>query len=104
MHIKPLHDRVVIRRLAAETTSKGGIVIPDQAAEKSSQGEVIAIGEGLCLDNGQRQPLSVQIGDRVLFAQYAGTEVKLDGTTYLVIKETDILAVVETAAVQEKAA
>ena len=104
MHIKPLHDRVVIRRLAAETTSKGGIVIPDQAAEKSSQGEVIAVGDGVRLDNGQRQALSVKTGDRVLFAQYAGTEVKLDGNTYLVVKESDILAIVETTAVQEKAA
>lgn len=104
MRIKPLYDRVVVKRLAAETTSKGGIVIPDKAAEKSTQGEVIAVGDGALLDNGQLRPLSIQVGDRVVFGQYAGTEIKTGGETHLILKESDILAVVEQSSTQEKAA
>ncbi|UZJ43058.1 co-chaperone GroES [Marinimicrobium sp. C6131] len=104
MSIKPLYDRVVVKRLAAETTSKGGIVIPDKAAEKSTQGEVVAVGDGALLDNGQLRPLSIQVGDRIVFGQYAGSEIKMEGDTYLIIKESDILAVVEQPRAQEKAA
>lgn len=104
MSIKPLYDRVVVKRLAAETTTKGGIVIPEKAAEKSTQGEVIAVGDGALLDNGEVRALSVKAGDRILFGQYAGTEVKIDGETYLIIKESEIFAVVEQEEVQEKAA
>ncbi len=104
MQIKPLHDRLVVRRLEAETTTKGGIVIPDKSAEKSTQGEVLAVGNGALLDNGEVRPLSVKPGDRILFGQYAGTEIKLHGDTYLIVRESDILAVIENTQVQEKAA
>lgn len=104
MSIKPLYDRVVVKRLAAETTTKGGIVIPDKAAEKPTQGEVIATGNGAPLDSGELRQLAVKVGDRVLFAQYAGTEIKHDGETYLIVRESDILAVIEPAQEQEKAA
>ncbi len=104
MQIKPLYDRVVVRRLDAETTTKGGIVIPDKSAEKPTQGEVLAVGEGALLDNGALRALAVQVGDRVLFGQYAGTEVKLDGESYLVVRESDILAIIDNVQEQEKAA
>lgn len=104
MSLKPLYDRVVVRRLAAETTTKSGIVIPDTAAEKSTQGEVIAVGAGTLLDNGELRPLAVKVGDRILFGQYAGNEIKIDGENYLIIRETDILAIIENTQVQEKAA
>jgi chaperonin GroES len=104
MSIKPLHDRVVVKRLAAETTTSGGIVIPDKAAEKPTQGKVIAVGNGAPLANGELRPLAVAVGDRVLFGQYAGTEIKHDGETYLIVKESDIFAVLEDVQEQEKAA
>jgi len=104
MSIKPLYDRVLVKRLAAETKSKGGIVIPDKSAEKPTQGEVVAVGAGAILENGQQRPLAVKVGDRVLFGQYAGSEVKIDGETYLIIKENEIFALVEQAEIQEKAA
>jgi len=104
MSIKPLYDRVVVKRLAAETKTKGGIVIPDKAAEKSTQGEVVAVGDGALLDNGQLRSLSVKPGDRVLFGQYAGSEVKIDGEDYLITKESEIFAIVEQSDVKEKAA
>lgn len=104
MSIKPLYDRVVVKRLAAETRTRGGIVIPDKAAEKSSQGEVHAVGDGALLENGTLRPLAVKVGDRVLFGEYAGSEVKLDGDEYVVIRESDILAILEESNVQEKAA
>jgi len=104
MKLKPLYDRVVVRRLEAETTSRGGIIIPDNAAEKSSQGEVLAIGPGAVLENGENRPMSVAIGDCVLFGQYSGTEIKVDGETLLIIKETDIFAIVERTELKEKAA
>lgn len=104
MQIKPLHDRLVVRRLEAETTTKGGIVIPDKSAEKSTQGEVLAVGSGTLLDNGELRPLTVKPGDRVLFGQYSGTEVKLNGETYLIVRESDILAIIDNTQVQEKAA
>jgi chaperonin GroES len=104
MKIRPLYDRVVVRRLEAETRTRGGIVIPDKAAEKPSQGEVLAVGDGALLENGQTRPLAVKVGDRVLFSQYAGSEVKIDGEDLLIVKETEILAVFEAAAELEKAA
>jgi len=104
MSIKPLYDRVLVKRLAAETKSKGGIVIPDKSAEKPTQGEVVAVGAGALLENGQQRPLAVKVGDQILFGQYAGSEVKIDGVTYLIIKENEIFAVVEQAEIQEKAA
>lgn len=104
MSIKPLYDRVVVKRLAAETTTKGGIVIPEKSAEKPTQGEVIAVGDGVLLDNGELRALAVNVGDRILFGQYAGSEVKLDDETYLIIKESDIFGIVEETLTQEKAA
>lgn len=104
MQLKPLYDRVVVRRLEAETTTKGGIVIPDKSADKSTQGEVLAVGSGTVTDNGELRPLTVKAGDRILFGQYAGSEIKLDGETYLIVRESDILAIIENTRVQEKAA
>jgi len=95
MNIRPLHDRVVIRRLEEERTSAGGIVIPDTATEKPIQGEVVAVGKGKILDNGEQRPLDVKVGDRVLFGKYSGTEVKLDGKEFLVMREDDIMGVIE---------
>lgn len=104
MSIKPLHDRVVVRRVDAETTTKSGIIIPEKSAKKSSQGEVLAVGDGALASDGKLRPLAVKVGDRVLFGQYAGTDVKVDGETLLIMKEADILGVLEAANVQEKAA
>lgn len=95
MKIRPLHDRVLVKRLAEEKKSAGGILIPDNAAEKPMQGEVIAVGNGKLLDNGQSRSLSVRKGDRILFGKYSGTEVKLEGTDYVVMREEDIVAVLE---------
>ncbi len=95
MSIRPLHDRVVIQRLEEERTSPGGIVIPDTAAEKPMKGKVIAVGNGKMLDNGERRPVEVKPGDQVLFGKYAGTEVKIDGEDYLVMREDDVMAVFE---------
>jgi chaperonin GroES len=95
MNIRPLHDRVVVRRMEEERTSPGGIVIPDTAAEKPIQGEVIAIGRGKLLDNGEVRPLDVKVGDRVLFGKYSGTEVKISGEEFVVMREDDIMGVVE---------
>ena len=93
MKLRPLHDRVIIKRLEAETKSAGGIVIPDSATEKPIKGEVVAVGAGKILEDGKVRALAVKAGDKVLFGKYSGTEVKLDGTEYLVVKEDDILAV-----------
>ena len=95
MNIRPLHDRVVIRRKEEETTSPGGIVLPDAATEKPIQGEVTAVGNGKILDNGETRALDVKVGDNVLFGKYSGTEVKLDGEEMLVMREEDIMGVVE---------
>jgi chaperonin GroES len=96
MKIRPLHDRVVVRRMEEEKKSAGGIVIPDSAAEKPIQGEVIAVGNGKILDSGELRPLDVKSGDKVLFGKYSGTEVKLDGEELLVMREDDIMAVLES--------
>ena len=95
MKIRPLHDRVIIKRLEAETTSAGGIVIPDSAAEKPIKGEVIAVGNGKILENGEKRALDIKAGDKVLFGKYSGTEVKVDGQELLVMREEDIMAVIE---------
>lgn len=95
MKIRPIHDRVVVRRVEDERTSPGGIVIPDSAAEKPMQGEVLAVGKGKVLDNGEQQGLDVKAGDKVLFGKYSGTEVKIDGEEVLVMREDDIFGVIE---------
>ena len=104
MPIRPLYDRVVVRRLESETKTAGGIVIPDSASEKPNQGEVIAVGPGALLDNGELRPLTVKVGDRILFGKYATNEIKLDGEEVLVLKESDIFAVIEHTEKMEKAA
>ncbi|MDQ7010402.1 MAG: co-chaperone GroES [Mariprofundaceae bacterium] len=94
--VRPLHDRVIVRRLDEEEKSAGGIIIPDTAKEKPIQGEVIAAGNGKILENGEVRPLDVKQGDRVIFSKYAGTEIKLDGNEYLMMREDDILGVIES--------
>lgn len=94
MKIRPLHDRVVVRRMEEETTSAGGIVLPGSAAEKPTQGEVLAVGNGQITDNGVRA-LDVKVGDTVMFGQYAGTEIKVDGEDLLIMQENDIVAVID---------
>lgn len=93
MNIRPLNDRVVVKRWEEEKTSPGGIVIPDSAKEKPAKGEVFAAGAGKPLDNGSVRNLDVKVGDKVLFGKYAGTEIKIDGTEYLILKEDDIMGV-----------
>ncbi|WP_031517967.1 co-chaperone GroES [Desulfofalx alkaliphila] len=95
MAIKPLGDRVVVKALPSEEVTKSGIVLPDTAKEKPQQAEVIAVGPGRVLENGQRQPMDVKAGDKVLYSKYAGNEVKVDGEEYLILREMDILAVIE---------
>lgn len=97
MSIRPLHDRVLVRRADEETTTAGGIVIPDSAAEKPARGEVVAVGKGKLLDSGELRSLDVQVGDEVMFGKYAGTEVKVNSETLLMMREEDILGVLETA-------
>jgi chaperonin GroES len=96
MAIRPLHDRILVKRLDPERTSAGGIVIPDTAGEKPDQGEVIAVGTGKLLDNGEVRPLAVKKGDRVLFGKYAGQAVKVDGQELLVVREDDVIGIVES--------
>ena len=95
MNIRPLQDRVVIRRMEEERTSSGGIVLPDSATEKPVQGEVVAVGNGKVLDSGESRPLDVKVGDRVLFGKYSGTEVKIKDEDLLVMREDDIMGVIE---------
>jgi chaperonin GroES len=95
MKIRPLHDRVVVRRMEEERTTAGGIVIPDTATEKPIRGEVIAVGNGKILDSGEVRPLDVKVGDKVLFGKYSGTEVKVSGEEVLVLREDDIMGVIE---------
>ena len=94
MKIRPLNDRVVVKRAPEETVSEGGIVIPDSSAEKPTKGEIVAVGEGKLNDNGTRSSLTVKVGDNVLFGQYAGTEITIDGEKVLIMREDDILAIV----------
>lgn len=93
--IKPLGDRVVIKVLEREEKTKSGIVLPDTAKEKPQEGKIIAVGTGKVLENGQRVPMDVKVGDKVIFSKYAGTEVKIDGVEYLIVSDRDVLAIVE---------
>lgn len=95
MVIRPLGERVVVKPLPTEEVTKGGIVIPDTAKEKPQEGEVVAVGPGRLLENGTRVPIDLKVGDRILFSKYAGNEVKLDGEEYLIMREADILGVIE---------
>jgi len=95
MKIRPLHDRVIVKRLESETKSAGGIVIPDSAAEKPVQGKVVAVGKGKILEDGTVRPLDVKVGDKILFGKYSGTEVKVDGDELVVMREEDVMAVIE---------
>ncbi|MBJ6125800.1 co-chaperone GroES [Microvirga splendida] len=104
MKFRPLHDRIVVRRIDAEEKTAGGIIIPDTAKEKPQQGEVIAVGPGARNEQGQLVPLDVQVGDTVLFGKWSGTEVKIDGEDLLIMKESDIMGVLEETAAQKKAA
>ena len=104
MHFRPLHDRVLVRRIDAEEKTKGGIIIPDTAKEKPQEGEIIAAGPGARNEQGQLVPLGVKPGERVLFAKWSGTEVKIDGQDYLIMKESDLLGVVDKAGTLKKAA
>ena len=104
MRFKPLHDRVVIKRVEEETKTKGGLIIPDTAKEKPMQGEVLAVGPGARNEDGDLIPMGVKVGDRVLFGKWSGTEVKLDGEDLLIMKESDIMGVLEDGAAQAKAA
>ena len=104
MNFRPLHDRVVVRRLEEEQKTAGGIIIPDTAKEKPMQGEVVAAGPGARNDKGEISPLDVKAGDRVLFGKWSGTEVKIDGEELLIMKESDIMGIIEGAAAAKKAA
>ena len=95
MKIRPLHDRVIVKRMEEERTSPGGIVIPDAAAEKPIKGEIVAVGQGKVLENGDVRGLELKAGDKVLFGKYSGTEVKVDGEELLVMREDDVMAVIE---------
>lgn len=97
MKFKPLHDRVAVRRIEEEEKTSGGIIIPDTAKEKPMQGEVIAIGSGARTEDGRVLPLDVKVGDKVMFGKWSGTEVKMEGTEYLIMKESDIMGIVEAA-------
>ncbi|NCN42179.1 co-chaperone GroES [bacterium] len=95
MAIRPLHDRVIVKRLDEEQTTKGGIIIPDTAKEKPFEGEIIAVGTGRTMDDGSVRPLAVKKGEKVLFGKYAGTEVKIDGEDHLILREDDIVGIIE---------
>ena len=95
MKIRPLHDRVIIKRLDEDKTSPGGIIIPDTAAEKPVQGKVVAVGKGKILEDGQVRPLDVKVGDKILFGKYSGTEVKVEGEDLVVMREEDVMAIIE---------
>ena len=96
MKMRPLHDRVIVKRLEQERTSPGGIVIPDSATEKPVQGKVVAVGNGKILDDGKVRPLDVKVGDKILFGKYSGTEVKMDGDDLVVMREEDVMAIIDS--------
>ena len=104
MKFRPLHDRVLVRRVTAEEKTAGGIIIPDTAKEKPQEGEVVSVGTGTLNDKGEIRPLDVTAGDRILFGKWSGTEVKLDGEELLIMKESDIMGILEGAAAAMKAA
>jgi len=95
MKIKPLQDRILIKRIAEEEKTKGGIIIPDAAKEKPQEGIVIAVGDGKTLENGTKAPMTVKVGNKILFGKYSGTEIKVDGEEHLILREDDILGIVE---------
>jgi chaperonin GroES len=95
MKIKPLQDRILIKRIEEEEKTKGGIIIPDAAKEKPQEGKVVAVGGGKTLDNGTKVPLTVKVGDKILFGKYSGTEVKIDGEEHLIMREDDVFGIVE---------
>ncbi|MDO8462392.1 MAG: co-chaperone GroES [Deltaproteobacteria bacterium] len=95
MKIRPLQDRILVKRLEEEEKTKGGIIIPDSAKEKPSEGKVVAVGKGKVLEDGKVAPLDVKVGDKILFSKYSGTEVKLEGDEHLILKEEDILGIIE---------
>jgi chaperonin GroES len=97
MNVKPLHDRIIVQRLDEGEQQIGGIIIPDSAKEKPMQGKVLAVGDGRITDEGKRIPLDVRAGDLILFGKYSGQEIKLDGTEYLIVKEDEVLAVIDAA-------
>ena len=94
MTLKPLHDRVLVQRVEEEKTTKGGIIIPDSAQEKPAEGKVVAVGEGKIGDDGKRAPMALKAGDRILFGKYSGTEVKIEGEEYLIMREDDVLGII----------
>jgi chaperonin GroES len=104
MKFRPLHDRVLVRRITAEEKTAGGIIIPDTAKEKPQEGEVLAVGAGTLNDKGEVRPLDVKAGDRILFGKWSGTEVKIDGEELLIMKESDVMGIVEAPAEVKKAA
>src|SRR5689334_22299638 len=104
MKFRPLHDRVLVRRVAEEEKTAGGIIIPDTAKEKPMEGEVIAVGPGARSEDGKIHPLDVKVGDRVLFGKWSGTEIKLDGEDLIIMKESDIMGVIENSGAKKKAA
>ena len=104
MKFRPLHDRVLVRRITAEEKTAGGIIIPDTAKEKPQEGEVLAVGTGTVNEQGQVRPLDVKAGDRILFGKWSGTEVKIDGEELLIMKESDVMGIVEVPAEAKKAA
>jgi len=104
MKFRPLHDRVVVERIEADEKSSGGIIIPDTAKEKPSQGEIVAVGPGGRDESGKLIPIDLKVGDRVLFGKWSGTEIKLDGVDYLIMKESDVMGVVEQPVAKKKAA
>jgi chaperonin GroES len=93
MKVRPLHDRLVVRRIEEKATAKGGIIIPDTAKEKPQEGEVLAVGNGKMLDNGSKVPLDVKVGDKILFGKYTGTDIKIDGEDVLILREEEVLAI-----------
>lgn len=104
MSFRPLHDRILVRRVESEEKTKGGIIIPDTAKEKPQEGEVIAVGPGARNEAGQIQPLDVKAGDRILFGKWSGTEIKINGEDLLIMKESDVMGIIETVAQQKQAA
>lgn len=104
MTFRPLHDRILVRRIEAEEKTAGGIIIPDTAKEKPSEGEVIAVGSGRRDENGKLVELDVKVGDRILFGKWSGTEIKLNGEDLLIMKESDVMGVIETPSAEKKAA
>ncbi|SMG24923.1 co-chaperone GroES [Dethiosulfovibrio salsuginis] len=95
MNLKPLADRIVVKVVTSEEKTKGGLYLPDTAKEKPQEGEVVAVGSGKVLENGQKLPLELKVGDRIIFSKYAGTEVKIDGDEYVIFSERDVLAIIE---------